>query len=122
MSMPNPYMQYQQTAVIGTKPGELTLMLYNGLVKHLKLSLISLEQKCYNESHNALVRCQEVIAYLKQTLDFQYELSQNLADLYNFMTQRLMEANIKKDSKIAKEVLEMVEDLRDTWQQALKMV
>lgn len=121
MSMPNPCLQYQQNAVCGAAPGELTMMLFNGLVKFLKLTIMSMEQKDFNGSHNSLVRSQEILAYLNDTLDHQYELAQNLSALYDFMTRRLVEANVKKDVQIAGEVLELAEELRDTWQQAMKL-
>jgi len=122
MSLPNPYMQYQQNAVQSAGPGELTMMLYNGLVKFLMLSLNSMEQKNFSGTHNNLVRAQEIISHLNETLDQEYELSQNLASLYEFMIRQLVEANTKKDEKIVVEVLELAKDLRDTWQKALQLV
>ncbi|MFZ5632090.1 MAG: flagellar export chaperone FliS [Bacillota bacterium] len=116
----DPYLQYKQNAVQGASPGELTLMLYDGLVKFLKLALISMEQNDFNRSNNALIRSQEIVAYLNDTLDYRYEISQNLSALYDFMSRRLVEANTKKDAQIAAEVLELAEELRDTWQQAMK--
>lgn len=116
----NPYQQYRQNAVRGASPGELTLMLYEGLVRFIKLAMLSLEEKDFNRSHNALIRSQEIVAHLNETLDNQYELSNYLSSLYDFMSRRLLEANAGKDEKTAKEVLELAEELRDTWQQALK--
>lgn len=117
----NPYWQYKQNAVQSASPGELTMMLYDGLVKFLKLAFMALEQNDLSEANNALIRSQEIVAYLNDTLDKRYELSTNLSSLYDFMTRRLIEANTKKDGLIVKEVLELAEELRDTWQQALKM-
>lgn len=117
----NPYWQYKQNAVQSASPGELTMMLYDGLVKFLKLAFMALEQNDLSEANNALIRSQEIVAYLNDTLDQRYELSTNLSSLYDFMTRRLIEANTKKDGLIVKEVLELAEELRDTWQQALKM-
>lgn len=117
----NPYWQYKQNAVQSASPGELTMMLYDGLVKFLKLAFMALEQNDLSEANNALIRSQEIVSYLNDTLDQRYKLSTNLSSLYDFMTRRLIEANTKKDGLIVKEVLELAEELRDTWQQALKM-
>lgn len=116
----SPYLKYKQNAVQGANPGQLTLMLYNGLVKFINLGIKSIEEKDIKGSHDALVRAQEIVAYLNDTLDMQYELSSKLASLYEYMLRRLVEANAKKDGGIAAEVLELAGELRETWQQAIK--
>lgn len=121
MNTATAYLQYQQNAAQSASPGELTLMLYNGLVKFLKLALAAIEKNDINGAHNALVRSQEIVAYLNETLDHQYELSQSLAALYDFMTRRLAEANLKKDGQMVREVMELAEEMRNTWLQALKI-
>lgn len=122
MSVPSPYLQYRQNAVKSVSPGELTLMLYDGLVKFIRLAAMSIENGDLKVSHNHMLRSQEILAHLNETLDFQYEISKNLSLLYDYMIRRLMEANVKKDSNIAGEVLMLAEDLRETWRKAIKPV
>jgi len=122
MSLPNPYLQYQQNAVQGAGPGELTMMLYNGLVKFLMLSLNSVNQKNIYGAHNNLLRSQEIIIHLNETLDHSYGLSKNLSALYEYMNRRLREANVNKDVIIIEEILGLAKELRDTWEQALKLI
>ena len=43
MAMNNPYQQYQTNAVQTASPGELTLMLYNGCLKFIKLARQAIE-------------------------------------------------------------------------------
>lgn len=121
MALTDPYMQYRQNAAQTAAPGELTMMLFNGLVRFIKQAITSLEQKDYSGSHKALVRSQEILAYLNETLDPRFELSKNMSALYHFMSRKLMEANIKKDVQNAGEVLELADELRKTWWQALKL-
>lgn len=117
----NPYQQYQQNSVMSADRGELTLMLYNGAVKFIKQGMKFTEEKNIEEAHNSIVRAQEIISHLNVTLNMEYELSQNLTLLYDYMNRRLMEANVKKEKQILEEVLGLVEDLRATWMQALKL-
>lgn len=117
----NPYQQYQQNSVMSADRGELTLMLYNGAVKFIKQGMKFTEEKNIEEAHNSIVRAQEIISHLNGTLNMEYELSQNLTMLYDYMNRRLMEANVKKDKQVLEEVLGLVEDLRGTWMQALKL-
>ena len=118
---PNPYQQYQQNVVNTSTPQELTLMLFNGLVKFLKLSIQGLEEKSIEKANNNIIRAQDIIAEFMNTLDMNYDVSHNLMSLYDYMRRRLEEANMKKDKAIAEEVLGYAEELRDTWGQAMKL-
>ena len=43
------------------------------------------------------------------------KISQNLFNLYLYIKKQLLEANIKKDAEIIKEVLKYLKDLREAW-------
>ena len=43
MAMNNPYQQYQQNSVFTANPEDLTLMLYNGLIKFLNQAKAQIE-------------------------------------------------------------------------------
>ena len=55
------------------------------------------------------------------TLDMQYEISEELFLLYEYMNRKLLEANMKKDKLILEEVTGYAEELRDTWVRAMKL-
>lgn len=118
MGMVNPYEQYQQNAVQSADSGDLLIMLYDGLVKYLKLSINCIEQKNIEGANKAMIKSQDIIKYLNGTLDESYDVSHYLSALYDFMGIQLMKANIKKDMGIINEILDMVQELRDTWRQA----
>lgn len=113
--------QYQQNMINTASPQELTLMLYNGLVKFLKLSIQSLEEKNIEKVNNYIIRSQDIILEFMCTLDMKYEISKSLMLLYDYMNMRLIEANAKKDKAIVEEILGFAEELRDTWAQAMKL-
>lgn len=117
----NPYQQYQQNAVNSAGRGQLTLMLYNGAANYVKKCINYIDKNNIEEAHNTNVRVQEIIAYLDETLAPDYDVSHSLALLYDYIDRRLMEANVKKDRKILEEVLGLLEDLRDTWAEAMKL-
>lgn len=119
--MKNPYSQYQQNSIMTAAPEELTLMLYNGAVKFIKQGKASIEEKDLQKAHNSIVRAQDIISELNITLNMDYEISHNLRSLYTFILERLMQANIKKDVTILDEVLPLVEELRDTWKEAMQI-
>ena len=121
MVMANPYKQYQQNVVNTSTPQELTLMLYNGLIKFLKLSAQSIEEKNTEKSNYNIGRAQDILEEFMSTLNMDYDISNNLYSLYDFMYLRLVDANIKKDKTMVEDVIGFAEELRDTWAQAMKL-
>ena len=115
------YDTYKQNSIYTASPEELTLMLYNGLIKFIMLSQKAIEDKDIQKAHESIIRAEDILMEFKATLDMQYELSNGLALLYDYMLDRLFEANIKKDTEILAEVLHFAKDLRDTWAQAMKI-
>lgn len=121
MTLNNAYNQYKVNSVFTATPEELTLMLYNGLVKFLMQAQAGIEEKNIEKASNSIMKAQDIIVHFRNTLDMKYDVSQELDSLYDYMYGRLVEANIRKDGEIASEVLEMVKELRDTWGQAVKL-
>lgn len=117
----NPYQQYQNNVVNTSTPQELTLMLYNGLVRFLKLAHQGIEEKDIEKANNNIIKSQNIVVEFMCTLDMQYEVSKGLFALYDYMNRRLIEANIKKDKAIVEEIIGFAEELRDTWAQAMKL-
>jgi flagellar secretion chaperone FliS len=120
--MVNPYEVYQKNQVSTAKPEELTLMLYNGGIKFLQQAKLAIENKDIAKAHTLILKTQEIITELTITLNMDYEISHSLLQLYEYMKQRLIEGNMKKDLVILEEVIGMLQELRTTWQQAMKTV
>jgi flagellar protein FliS len=117
----NPYQSYSNTQAMTATPGELTLMLYNGAVRFLKMAKAAIEEKQIEASNNNLQKVQNIIVELMTTLNMDFEVSQNLWTLYDFMRNHLIEANLKKDPQLVQDVIELMEDLRNTWAEAVKL-
>ena len=117
----NPYQRYQQNAIKSASRGELTLMLYNGAIKFIRQGMKLAEEKQIQGAHNAIMRAQAIITHLSETLNMDCELSVNLASLYDYINRRLVAGNMKKDQELLEEALGLVEELRDTWVEALKL-
>lgn len=120
MAMPNPYQQYQMNSVNSAPPGELTLMLYSGAVRFINAAIKGVDENNLAKANQNIIKAQEIILYLSATLNMDYEISKNLASLYDFMYHRLVQANISKDQQAMLEVLGLIEDLRNTWSEMLR--
>ncbi|UNC93823.1 flagellar export chaperone FliS [Candidatus Contubernalis alkaliaceticus] len=120
MMLANPYQKYQHNQVETSTPGKLLLMLYNGALKFIREARKAAEEKNIEKVNNKIGRAQDIIFELMSSLNFeQGKIAENLYALYDYMNQRLIEANIKKDDKILAEVEGMLESLRDTWKEAI---
>ncbi|MEH7255572.1 flagellar export chaperone FliS [Neobacillus niacini] len=120
MTLNNPYQTYQRQAVTTSKPEDLTFMLYQGIVKFIRLSKIALQDKNFEESNKYNVRAQDILSELMVTLKKGYEISESLLSLYDFMKFRLIEANINKKLEILEEVEDYAVELMETWAVAMK--
>jgi flagellar secretion chaperone FliS len=121
MSVNNPYQAYQQNSVNTASPGELTLMLYNGCLKFMKLARTAIEQKDIETKNENLLKAQKIIQELMVTLNMDVEVSKTMMVMYDYINRRLIEVNIKNDLTILDEVEGYVTEFRDTWKQVIQL-
>ncbi|WP_044892945.1 flagellar export chaperone FliS [Bacillus alveayuensis] len=121
MAINNPYQSYQANSVQTASPGELTLMLYNGCLKFIKLARKAIEEKNVEERNTNLLKAQKIIQELMVTLNMDYEVAKSMMMMYDYIYRRLVEANIKADAAILDEVEEYVTEFRDTWKQVIQL-
>ena len=114
----NPYLKNQ---IETSSPEQILILLYDGAIKFLNQAKIGIQNKDIELTHNNLIKAQNIISELRDTLDMKIggELANNLYSLYNYFNRRLVQANIKKEIEPVDEVLEHLRGLRDTWKQAI---
>ena len=121
MAMPKAYEQYNNNKVMTASPAELTLMLYEGAIKFCNLAEMGIENDDIQKAHTNIVKAQRIIDYLRQTLDMKYAVAQDFENIYSYLSTRLVEANLKKDIEIVKEVNEHLHSVRDTWKEVMRI-
>lgn len=121
MALNKAYNQYKQNSIYTSTPEELTLMLYNGLVKFIMQAQCGVNENNIEKTSNSIIKAQNIILHFRKTLDMRYEVAEGLDQLYDYMFGRLVDANVKKEVQILDEVLGMAKELRDTWAQAMKL-
>jgi flagellar protein FliS len=117
----NAYNQYKENSIFTASPEELTLMLYNGLVKFIMRGIDSIDKRNIQEANTNIIKAQNIVSEFMNTLDMKYELSASLNAIYDYMKRRLIDANVAKDKAILEEVLGFAKVLRDTWEQAMRV-
>ena len=122
MAMKTPYQTYQQNAVTTSSPQELTLMLYNGCIKFIRLSAIAMDKKNIEAKNTNIIKAQNILQELRSSLNMDIELSESLDSLYEYMISQLVSANITNDASKLKEVEELAEEFRNTWKTAMEQM
>ncbi|CAG9621441.1 flagellar export chaperone FliS [Sutcliffiella rhizosphaerae] len=120
MAIKNPYQAYQQNSVNTATPGELTLMLYNGSLKFMKLAKKGIEENNIELKNTNLIKAQNIIQELMVTLDVSQDVGKSMMSLYDYMNRRLIEANLKNDQSIIEEIEIHMTEFRDTWKQVIQ--
>ena len=118
---------YQTQSILTASPGQLVLMMYDGVLRFLSQARAHLAEpetdtRRIAQVNTALLRAQAIIAELQANLDFTAGggFANNLDRLYDYHLRRLLEANIKKDDAIVAEVERLVRELRDGWAEMLR--
>jgi len=107
---------------VETSSERLVLMLYDGGVSTLSRAVLAIEGHNLGEANYQLLKAQDIIKQLMLGLDTSYEVGQNLELLYDYMINRLVEANVKKSIDIIMEVKGFLTELREVWEQILRRV
>lgn len=115
------FQTYQQTRVATASGGQLIVLAYEGALKWIARARHELAQDKPNleQAHQAFVRAQDIIGELQGALRMEEggEVASNLYQLYDFILDRLMQANLKKSDEGLEEVVTILRELLDAWKQ-----
>jgi flagellar protein FliS len=114
------YAAYNNSKILTATPAELTLMLYEGAIKFCNIAIIGIEEGNIEKSHSNIMKTQNIITEFRSTLNFKYKVAKDFENVYEYLSDRLVEANIKKDKEILEEVLGHLRIMRDTWKEVMK--
>ena len=118
------YKQYSQVQIKTANKGKLIVMLFRGAIKFMKKALLLIEKKDMEGKGNALIRSQDIILELlyaldQKMLDSGNELALNLQRLYLYSYQQLVKANVQMDAKPIKDVIGIMENLLEAWENVI---
>lgn len=115
------YAMYNNSKVMTASPAELTLMLYEGAIKFCNIAIMGIEQNDIEKAHINIKKTQQIISEFRATLDFNYPVAKEFENVYTYLAERLVEANIHKDKDIMEEVLGHIRGMRDIWKEVMKL-
>ena len=114
------YQKYQQTQFQTASPAKLLLMLYEGAIRFVRTGISGIEEADYEKSNMNLCKGQAVLHELIAALNYDYPIAKTLYQVYEYMIHRLIQSNLKKDVRPAREVLDYLTELKEAWETASK--
>ena len=90
---------YKKTVLANTDRVQIILMLYEGTLNHMKIAKQKIERGDTLSKGNHINKATLIVTELSNVLDMERggEISGNLRNLYNFVLQRLLYANLNND-------------------------
>jgi flagellar secretion chaperone FliS len=110
---------YLESKVLTADPLELVRMLYRLAMDRIRDARQYIEAGDAGARSKAISTASEALAELGCSLDYQAggELSRRLAQLYEYMQWRLVEANFHQSAEPLNEVLSLLSTLSEAWQE-----
>ena len=111
-----------ESGVAAADPHKLILMLYQGALLAIASAKNQILRKQISAKGSSITKAIKIIDEgLKACLDVEAggEIGKNLFNLYDYMNQRLLIANLKNDTAILDEVSTLLIELKGAWESIL---
>ncbi|SER47948.1 flagellar export chaperone FliS [Salipaludibacillus aurantiacus] len=100
---------------------EITSLLYEALLENLEMAVSALKDKDYLIANVKMQKSNDILFRLGGGLNYEAGiLADQLDHLYNYLSDRLIQANYKKDILIVEEVIRHIEKIYKAWNELLK--
>lgn len=118
------YQSYQRNKYETASPHRLTLMLYNGAVQFATRAEQAIQEGNVKDTNTFIQKTQDIVYELMSSLNEREggELASNLKNIYLYINDRLVQANIKKEQSYVAEVIVLLKELQAAWEQIGKDV
>ena len=112
---------YLEARVQSASPAELIGLLYEGLVKELRLGAVSMQRGELVARGVAIGQAVGILAELRANLNHESggEVATNLERLYAYWTRRITEAHARSERGPLDEIIPQIESLRGAWNEGV---
>lgn len=106
-----------QTSILKADAHRLVQMLFEGAIERLTMAKGHMERKEYELTGKKISLSIAIIGGLQTSLELKVggDVARNLNDLYSYMQNRLLEANLKQDSRVIDEVIVLIKEIKSGW-------
>lgn len=117
----NPYAEYRNSQAMTASPAELTLMLYDGAIKFVNIAHDAIDKGEIEKANKNIQKASNIIEELQSTLNHKYPVAEDFDNVYKYIRDRLLWANMKKDNEILAEAKDAINQMRDTWKEVMRV-
>jgi flagellar protein FliS len=113
--------QYKKTVFANTDRVQIILMLYDGILNHIKIAKQKVERGDIMSKGTHLSKATLIVTELSNVLDMEKggEISMNLRSLYTYVLQRLLYANLNNDVAALEEAEKIIGTIKDGWKEMM---
>jgi flagellar protein FliS len=112
---------YSEQEIMEMKPQELTSLLYQAFLEKLRGAIKALDKGDPVGSNYLLQGCNDILERLGGGINYKAGIiADQLEALYDFCSQKLIEANINKDKEMLEQVLKIMENISQGWFTAME--
>lgn len=106
-----------ESSVSGARPIDLVVMVYEGAIEAIGRAATEMRAGDIEAKNRTITRAIRIIDEgLRAPLDLRAgEIAANLADLYDYMTRRLLQGSARNDAVILDEVRGLLLELKSAW-------
>jgi flagellar secretion chaperone FliS len=102
-------------------PQELTALLYEGIIENLEQAIELINEKSYVQANAKLQRTNDILHRLGVGLKYEAgPIGQQLDLLYNYMADQIIQANLRKDTSLLREMITLIQPIAQAWNEVLK--
>jgi len=117
----NGYNVYKNNSINYASKDQLLLMIVDGAVKFSKTAQFAIKENNIKKASENLIKTQDIFTELMVSLDRNAgEWAVQLYKVYQFIHDKLIEVNLKKDINILQEIIPLIEGVRNTWYEAFE--
>jgi flagellar protein FliS len=113
---------YQTCALEGASGVELTVALYDGIIRFMYGALDAVERRDEAQRRVAVKRAMDIVLYLQATLkmDIGGKPAEALAEFYTAMFALMLQGSQASSREKFEQVVAFVRNVRDAWRQAAR--
>jgi flagellar protein FliS len=110
---------YRDSSVLTAPPERLVVMLYDGAHRFLFQAAHAMRSGDIATMNNRMQRAEAILGELRGTLNFEDggEIATRLESIYSFCQRHLLEARLKRDAARIEQVMKLLAELREAWDQ-----
>lgn len=109
---------YKKNQIQTASPKQLVVLLYEGAIKNIRLAELAQEQQDIQKVNQYLIKAQDIVSELANSLNHQggeNAIASELAALYDYLLNELLQANLKKDTEKMISARNILNELLEAW-------